>query len=295
LFAHAIAESDPFAQAWPYLAAMKRADAPTAEDNGAKWAASVGAKTAAQLRAIPADRTIAAPIEANAQGVKPLIDGRILPERGPEAFAAGRAHHVPYIIGGNSYEGSLAAMYRVDPAPLIAGLGANKEAVFRIYGPTVTGDPALLAGTLTGDISFLTPRRAAARLAAASGAPTWVYHFAYVPDAMRGKAPGAGHGTEIPFMMDTAKAGFPGEPPWSDADRKMAHAMHAYWVNFARTGNPNGGGLPNWPQFGPGSETLLAFEKDGVRPKSNFNAQLFDLLQPIALGGRPSGATQKAR
>src|SRR5690606_2358328 len=109
----AIAESDPFFQPWSYMASMKHAGGePTSEDRGEAWAASAGSPnaTAAQLRAIPYEKALAAPNEANAGAVFPVVDGKILLERGPEAYAAGLAHKIRYIIGGNSYEGSLTAL-----------------------------------------------------------------------------------------------------------------------------------------------------------------------------------------
>jgi para-nitrobenzyl esterase len=289
LFAGAIAESDPFFQPWSYMASMRHAGEPSAEDWGVGWAASVGfpAASAADLRAIPYERTLAGPNEANAQQVKPIVDGRILPERGPEAYAAGDAAQVPYIIGNNSFEGSLAAIYATDPTTYVAGLGANGPAILRLYGPAITGDPKLLGATIVGDVSFLVPKRIAARLAATHGVPTWVYHFAYVPQALRGKTPGAPHGGEVPYVFEAFRTG-PMQPyAPTDADRAMAARMHAYWVNFARTGDPNGRGQPTWPRFTPQQQTTLLFSNEGVSPVIDFNQQLYDLIEPSVVGSRP--------
>ncbi|MDB5445449.1 MAG: Carboxylic ester hydrolase [Phenylobacterium sp.] len=287
LFQRAIAESDPFLQPWPHMAALKHADETTAEDYGAQWAAAAGAPnaTAAELRALDYEKTLAAPIQANAQGVKPIIDGRILPERGPEAYAAGLLAHVPYIIGGNSFEGSLAAIYQVDPAPLVASLGANREAVLALYGPQVANNPRLLAGMLNGDQSFLVPRRVAARLASSQGVPTWSYHFAYVPEAQRAQLPGAPHGSEVPFVFESFPSGPTAPYRATNADRAMAARVHAYWVNFARNGDPNGPGLPPWPRFEPG-DTLQVFAADGVHTAPGFDRARYDLIEPSVLGDR---------
>jgi para-nitrobenzyl esterase len=47
--------------------------------------------------------------------------------------------------------------------------------------------------------------------------------------------------------------------PWRPEDRAISDAMVGYWTNFAKTGDPNGGNLPNWPKFTPASETVMVF------------------------------------
>jgi para-nitrobenzyl esterase len=276
LFHRAIAQSDPFAIPWPYMASMHRAGTEPAERFGSRWAADRGLAnaTSAQLRAVPYEQTLPNPATAIAEGVTPMIDGRILPERGPEAFAAGRAKHLPYIIGGNSYEGALAMLYKARPADRVAELGAQGPAILDLYDTKIRNNPDLLGATIMGDGGFLAPRRWAARAAAARGTPTWVYHFGYVLEQMRGSMPGAPHGMETPFVFDGFKS-LRMRP--SAKDEATATVMHAYWVNFARTGDPNGPGLPTWPQFVPGTETLLSFDNDGQRAINGFNDALYDL------------------
>ncbi|MET0182206.1 MAG: carboxylesterase family protein [Caulobacterales bacterium] len=286
LFHRAIAQSDPFAQPWPYMAVMNRSGQ-NAESYGDAWAQSVGAPNAtpAQLRAIPTERALADPNEANAGGVKPMVDGRIVPERGPEAFAAGLAHRVPYIIGANSYEGSLTEMYNADAAALVASLGANGPQIVQKYGQTIANNHRLLAATITGDTSFVGPRRIAARLASSHDVPTWVYHFAYVPEALRETLPGAPHASEVSFAFEDLGMYEGSRFDARAADKAMARQVHSYWVNFARTGDPNGAGLPNWPRFAP-NETLLAFENDGIRPINGYRDDLYDLIEPSIIGDR---------
>src|SRR5436853_3309211 len=51
--------------------------------------------------------------------------------------------------------------------------------------------------------------------------------------------------------------------PFTEADRKVSDIVQQYWVNFARTANPNGGKLPNWPKFDGSARPFLEFTKDG--------------------------------
>jgi para-nitrobenzyl esterase len=49
----------------------------------------------------------------------------------------------------------------------------------------------------------------------------------------------------------------PGRAAWSAQDKALSNQLHSYWVNFARTGDPNGAGLPQWPAFAPGAPSVL--------------------------------------
>src|ERR1019366_10151537 len=86
-----------------------------------------------------------------------------------------------------------------------------------------------------------------------AGKPTYGYYFdqaAPLPASKRFRETvppggyGAFHGSEIWYVFNTLGA----KPyPWTEQDRALAQAMGAYWVNFARTGDPNGAELPAWP------------------------------------------------
>jgi para-nitrobenzyl esterase len=89
-----------------------------------------------------------------------------------------------------------------------------------------------------------------AKLAAAHGnAHVYVYDFARVPPYRAGDRSfgwGAGHGMEMPYVFDHLDQQ---KLPWTQQDRTLATAMSTYWVNFAKTGNPNGPFLPACPAF----------------------------------------------
>jgi para-nitrobenzyl esterase len=71
---------------------------------------------------------------------------------------------------------------------------------------------------------------------------------------------GAPHGAEIPFVFDTLadRDGF----AWSEQDRQVARTLNSYWANFAKSGNPNGAGLPEWPKHDPAKYRILEFSAE---------------------------------
>ena len=74
---------------------------------------------------------------------------------------------------------------------------------------------------------------------------------------------GAGHGSEVSFVFNTLNArwGNPGEA--TPQEKELAMVMNTYWTNFAKTGNPNGNGLTNWPLYNTQTEEILDIDLDG--------------------------------
>ena len=73
---------------------------------------------------------------------------------------------------------------------------------------------------------------------------------------------GAAHGSEIPYVFDTLR-GRDGATV-APIDREVARMMNTYWANFARTGDPNGEGLPVWPVYNPQTNEILEIQSDGL-------------------------------
>ena len=94
---------------------------------------------------------------------------------------------------------------------------------------------------------------------ARAGAPAYHYRFAYVAEGLG--TTGAGHATDIPFFFDTAAIKY-GEAT-TPRDRRMARTISGYIVNFAKTGDPNGAGLPRWARYDPRTDELLDFTAKG--------------------------------
>lgn len=191
-----------------------------------------------------------------------IIDGTFIPDTAEAIFAAGKQNKVPFIIGSNNRD-------------LALGVADSKEALFGQFGPEAAAAQAVYDrdGTETldelkiqvfADKTIVEPARHLADLAAASGQKTWIYRFSYVPTVQRPTMPGTLHGMEIPYVFNLPAA-IIGAANTSDEDIATAQAASAYWVNFAKTGSPNGQGLLEWPQHVAGSDIILNFTNDGVK------------------------------
>ena len=129
-------------------------------------------------------------------------------------------------------------------------------------GDEPTTDVAVLVARANDDFGQAEPARFAANAFAANGSPVYRYRFSYVQTAMREQMrAGAPHGGEISFVFGTLTAR-PGST-LSPEDQAVVRMAQSYWVNFAKTGDPNGPGLPAWPRHDPSKDLIFDFRPDG--------------------------------
>ena len=134
--------------------------------------------------------------------------------------------------------------------------------------------------TVAADQMMVEPARFTARSIAAAGKPAYVFRFSYVAESRRKQWAGAPHATEIPFVFDTVAARYGKD--LTDADRAAARVANAYWVNFAKTGNPSGVGLPAWPAYSPETNMLMDFSLSGPVGKADPWQARLDLVEKLA-------------
>ncbi|WP_293401686.1 carboxylesterase family protein [Phenylobacterium sp.] len=262
LFHKAIAQSGGGRDVLPLLS-TERAGKPAAEAVGAAFATKAGVKgeDLSALRALSADKLRGKLDLLNQEADTysgPMIDGVLVASDVAAGFAAGRQAKVPYLVGANSDELGFLPGFLRGPmaAKTLKEIGAGDE-IQAAYG-----SKSALDAQLTSDVTFVEPARHLAAVQAASGAPTWLYSFGYVPEAKRKSQKGAGHATELAFVFgDLAAAGDIDETP---ADGAAARLVGDYWTAFARTGDPNGGGRPAWPAYARASDQRLAIGNDGA-------------------------------
>jgi para-nitrobenzyl esterase len=261
-----------------------------AEAVGVAFAKSAGvtgedAAALAALRKLPADDLVRG-LNMATMGQQrdtyagPMVDGTIVTEEPETAFRAGRQARIPYVIGANNREFGFLPLPPQAVDGMLARFGAAKDEVVAAYDPEKTGQMGEVGVGLASDGAMVEPARLLARLASASGQPTWVYRFSYVASSIRKDTKGALHATEIPFVFETVRAKY-GDATTAE-DEALAAAANAYWAAFAKTGDPNGDGRPKWPAYSAKDDVLMDFAVTGPAAKADpWNARL-DLLERFA-------------
>lgn len=240
------------------------------------WSAE--ATDAAAMRKLPAETVLTRPPGTGNAG--PIVDGKLIPEDVPAAFAAGRVARVPYIVGTNSYEAGFFPNSMKGLSELLAADWSRVEAVYDGYG---TREPAAITGQLATDLLFTAPTRTVARSAARNGLPTYVYFYSYLRPTQRGSLPGALHGDEIYPVFGTMNVV---EKQLDSSTQRVTDDMQSRWVQFAKTGKPSMAGAP-WPAFKPGAESVLEFTMDGVTIHKSFARERLDLADSIGFVPSP--------
>jgi para-nitrobenzyl esterase len=269
LFERAIGESG--AMLYPDNSPFARPPLAKAEQAGVKFAEMLSAHSIAELRAKPAEDVLDAAAKNPAATVGavrgPIFDGYVLPANPVELFAKGQQNDVPLLAGSNMDEGTLFAN-RVQPQPTPANFidqvrtlfGRQAETVLKVYPADTPEQTRASFAALLGDQLISYPTWLWNTLQAKTGkAPIYRYSFDLRPPAPDVSltplaAQGVFHSAEILYVFDNLQVR---EWSWRPEDRKMAELASSYWANFAKNGDPNAPGLPEWPKYtGPNGSVM---------------------------------------
>jgi len=226
----------------------------------------VDANALSQLRALPADKVVNGlnmwTMDAQAdQYGGPIIDGIIVPESPDAAFVAGRQAKVPIIVGAT--EDDLGWIGATTKADVFAMFGSHDAAARKAFDPTGKADDQQVLNLVGQTRMMIEPARFVAKTIGNQGMPVFAYRFSYVARSMRAKwTRGAPHATDVPYALGTVVEKYGAAA--DSTDRAVGRTMNSYWVNFAKTGDPNGEGLPVWPRENGKGTGLMGFNRDGM-------------------------------
>jgi para-nitrobenzyl esterase len=268
----------------------------SAETIGLNFAKKVGitgtgAAALAALRALPIANIVDGGQETDGPNgprthAGPIFDGKLVTETAESAYLAGRLPKIPLIIGNCSAEiGGAFVTNAKTKEELFASFGALEAEAKSAYDPDGKKEFNEVIAKFNTDWVWGEPARMTAKTFLAKGAPAYLFHFGYVPTAGQQRSPyGAGHGSDISFVFNTlgARWGGPGgeAPAITPEESELARIMCGYWTNFAKTGNPNGANLPNWPMYNNQTQDILDVELEGkVVAKSDPRKARLDVVE----------------
>ena len=246
------------------------------QQKGEQYAAMMGAHSLAELRALPVSdfaRLIPGG-SLSSLGFGPNLDNWVITSASP-------AHEVPLINGMNADDLGIGIDYgngQVPPPTTMASYNAQMK---EICGAEV--DTCLKLYPAQNDKEAGLALRTALRDRASVGVDMWSvdqaklgplysYYFDHPEPWPQHPQFGTFHTSEVPYVFDTIYAV---NHPFTDEDQRISDQMSAYWVDFAKTGDPNGMGMAHWPAFDAGSHTVMELgSRMGPMPAASSPARL---------------------
>ncbi|MDE3103889.1 MAG: carboxylesterase family protein [Acidobacteriota bacterium] len=240
-----------------------------------------GTSKLAELRRIPTEDIVRAATAKGALRFGPDVDGYFLPEPVPQIYAEGKQAHIPMLAGWNGDEGRYAGALTPTIASFTAlaqkDFGEHAADFLAVYPAGSDEEAKRSAGDYGGDkfIAYSTWRWIEGQVQTGHS-PVYRYFFTLGSPGDRNHpaAAGAFHSDDIEYVFGTLDSR--PDAVWRPEDRRLSDQMGAYWTNFAKTGNPNGPGLPKWPVYGPTEWQVMhlngdsAAAPDTLRPRYLF-------------------------
>jgi para-nitrobenzyl esterase len=280
-----------------------------AEQTGVEYAKSIGAENLEELRSIDADSIVNSATRFGPFRFAMTVDGYFFPREPLAIYEAGEQARVPLLVGWNSEESNYRGLLgnskpdKMNFEKKVRELyGKDAEEILRVYTAASDAEVEQVATELAGDrfIGYSTWKWADVHLKT-SGQPVYRYLFErprpdirtemgdVVPGLAGGvqknttgekppRAKGAVHSAEIEYAMGNLSSNH--VYAWEEDDYKVSRLMQQYFVNFIKTGNPSGNGLPQWPPATSSEVPVMHINvESGANPEANSDRyQLLDRL-----------------
>ena len=279
LFVRAIGESGTLFNPTSRMATLAEGEA-----QGVELAGQMGKTTIDELRALPA-KEIMLSLKTHSVGhFHEVVDGYVFPEDPTAIYTSGSQNRVALLVGWNRDEGRNSIFGKETPTlaryrELARSKVGDKADLWQKEYPAASDAEAAEAAAALGvdlSLGYRTWKWLAAQ--AATGAPVYRYQFdQFLPAPVSG----APHAGEIEYVFRVLASR---DLPWTDSDRRTSEVVSTYWTNFAKTGIPGGGGLPDWPQYrAQGGYPIMHLEpKPHAEPDSHVVHYAFIEANPLA-------------
>jgi para-nitrobenzyl esterase len=247
------------------------------EQQGLKFMEKANCNSIADLRKKSADEIQKA---SNLQGFGRFgttMDGYVLPTNIFDHFKNGKHNQVPILTGWVTGDGSLMGVPNTSldnyKKEVQTKYGTKADEFLTIF-PASTDYEATAAKLKQGLLGFA--GMPSHLLATFTNKPSYLYNFSHVPpDKPNFPNYGAFHTSEVPYALHTLHTW---KRNWQQLDKDLEYTMTSYWVNFAKIGNPNGAGLPEWKTYDKQAGNIMVFDEKIYNEKGLFKKE-FDFLE----------------
>lgn len=290
LFHRAIAQSGGPIIGSEYLSTLFNGDMANVSKMGQRLASSLGCDKAADvlaaMRAKQAEEVVrvaacnTSVFDDSGLFFAPVFDGWVLPHDPYAAFSGGKQHDVPIITGSTLNEGNIYLAGEKDLSVekyrsfLKSRFGDNAAQAFAMFPAPAAQDVAPAIDKILTVAANAQPARLVAQSMEKTRSNAYLYHFTRLPDTALARKLGVHHGVDLAYVFGN----MPATERYDATDKALSGHMMAYWVNFAKTGDPNGPGLPTWPAYTGATDLNLEFG-DTIRTNEHLYKSQADFVE----------------